>query len=103
MRKRPREALVLPVKLNPDVGPFVFRDDFVDDADDLTFIGLLPFQANVPNLIAQLLADPCPACGSATKRSRNPCGDLDIVCVNACDWLFPVDTGPFPISGRRVD
>jgi hypothetical protein len=59
--------------------------------------------ANVRELVAKLLVEPCPKCAAPTAKSKNPAGELDIVCSKACGWFFPVDTGPFPISGRRVD
>lgn len=97
-----RKALVLPIKLNPEVRGLVFHDGFSPPGGDLPFAEVPFLFPDVPAMIKRLLADPCPDCGAKTMKDRAPGGDLDIVCGGVCGWRLPIDTGPFSL-GRRVD
>ena len=71
---------------------------------------LPPTGADVKRMIDRMLSEPCPECGAPIKKKWIVGVGIDLVCTKAgadgeagCAWSFPVDTGPFPISGRRVD
>ncbi len=95
--RRTKDGIILPVPVIVPVRPA--------DSTDLTFADLrilLPRPSDIKAMVDNTLARPCPDCGAAVEKHREPGQDLDIVCTKRCGYRFPIDTGPFSLV-RRVD